>query len=60
MGEARNGQMNASRWDYWEKSGAGDNTSSQPNQYGMSFCIDCTVDEFESRVLHKIHETTSG
>lgn len=45
MGEARSGQMNASRWDYWEKSGAADNTSSQPNQYGMSFCIDCTVDE---------------
>ncbi len=22
--------------------------------------IDCSVEEFESRVLHKIHETTSG
>jgi hypothetical protein len=45
MDEARRGQMNASRWQSWINSGQGDNTSSQPNQYGMSFCIDCTVDE---------------
>lgn len=45
MGESRSGQMNASRWQSWINSSQGDNTSSQPNQFGMSFCIDCTVDE---------------
>ena len=45
MNEARNGQMSAGRWQYWNDNGSGDNTSSQPNQYGMSAAIDCTIDE---------------
>ena len=43
--EARQGKMTPQRWQYWSDSKAKDDTSSQPNQYGMSFCIDCTIDE---------------
>ena len=45
MGEARSGQMSAKRWQDWMNSSQGDNTTSQPNQFGMSFAIDCTIDE---------------
>ena len=43
--EARRGQMNAAAWDRWCRSPMADNTKSQPNQYGMSAAIDCTIDE---------------
>jgi hypothetical protein len=49
MDECRRGQMTASRWKSWMDSKQADNTASQPNLYGMSFCLDCTVDESVSR-----------
>lgn len=40
MSLARRGEMTLADIRHWQGSGAGDDTSSQPNQYGASVCID--------------------
>lgn len=45
MSLARGGQMTAVECRKWMASRARDDTSSMPNTYGMSFCIDCTLNE---------------
>lgn len=44
MDITRNGRMNSQVAEVWIKSRAGDD-SALPNRYGMSSCIDCTIDE---------------
>ena len=44
MDITRSGRMNASIAQHWINSRAGDD-SSLSNRYGMSSCIDCTIDE---------------